>query len=71
MGENLDQRLTELEVRFSFIEQTLQALDSSVGAHERYFFEMRATLERLRVELMQLRTALSHDAHEEPPPPHY
>ncbi len=71
MATNLDKRLTELEVRFSFIEQTLQTLDASVTAHERYLAQIRGTLERLHLELTQIRTALSHDAQDEPPPPHY
>jgi uncharacterized coiled-coil protein SlyX len=32
---------------------------------------MRLALERLRVELSGVRTALQQDARDEPPPPHY
>jgi SlyX protein len=71
MSANLEQRLTELEVRCAFIEQTLQSLDSTVIAQDRVLADLRRENERLRVELAQLRSGVAADVHDEPPPPHY
>src|SRR5262249_27581614 len=71
MSESLEQRLTELEVRIAFIENAVQALDAAVAAQDRALVQFRRESELLRGELMQVRTALAHDAREEPPPPHY
>ena len=71
MSSPLEERLTELEVRLAFIDDTLGVLNDSVAAHERQLFEVRTLIERLRDELVATRSALAHDARDEPPPPHY
>jgi SlyX protein len=71
MTASLEQRLTELEVRIAFIENTVQALDAAVAAQDRAIAQFRLESELLRGELAQVRTALADDVHDEPPPPHY
>ncbi|HEY0232584.1 MAG TPA: SlyX family protein [Dokdonella sp.] len=67
----LEDRLTELEVRLAFVDDTLGALNDLVAAHDRQLLELRNAMARLRSDLVSVRGALSHDAHDEPPPPHY
>jgi SlyX protein len=71
MSATLDERLTELEVRLSFVDDTLASLNATVSKHDRALVDIRIAIERLRSELTGVRTALAHDARDEPPPPHY
>jgi SlyX protein len=71
MTASLEQRLTELETRFAFLEQTAQSLDATVAAQDRLLSRLRIEYDRLQGELSQLRVGLQEDAHNEPPPPHY
>ncbi|HVV95586.1 MAG TPA: SlyX family protein [Rhodanobacteraceae bacterium] len=71
MTATLDERLTELEVRLSFVDDTIASLNATVSEHDRVLADMRVAIERLRGELTGVRTALAHDARDEPPPPHY
>ena len=71
MSMSLEQRLTELEVRIAFIENTMQALDTAVAAQDRFVVQFQREFELLRGELAQVRVALSDDMRDEPPPPHY
>ncbi|MDR3385574.1 MAG: SlyX family protein [Rudaea sp.] len=71
MNMSLEQRLGELEVRIAFIENTLQVLDGAVAAQDRFIVQFRREFELLRGELAQVRVALSDEAGDEPPPPHY
>jgi SlyX protein len=71
MAAPLEDRLTELEVKLAFVDDTVTTLNATVSAHDRALAEMRDALERLRADLSGVRGALSHDVHDEPPPPHY
>ncbi len=71
MSATLEQRLTELETRFAFLEQTAQSLDATVAAQDRLLLQLRSAYDRLHSELSQLRVGLQDDARNEPPPPHY
>ena len=71
MSATAEQRLTELEVRCAFLEQTMQTLDAAVSAQDRALAELKRENERLRGELAQLRVGLPDDPRDEPPPPHY
>ena len=71
MAASLEERLTELETRFAFLEQTTQSLDSTVAAQDRLLSQLRQEHERLHSELAQLRVGLQDDVRDEPPPPHY
>ena len=68
---SLEERLTELEVRFAFLEDTVSSLNQTLSEHDRLLALMRGEFERMRLELGTVRVALSHDARDEPPPPHY
>ena len=67
----LEERLTELEVRLAFLDDVVASLNASVAAHDKLLHDFRREFERMRIELGSVRTALSHDAADEPPPPHY
>jgi SlyX protein len=71
MAEPLEDRLTELEVKLAFVDDTVATLNATVSDHDRALADIRIAIERLRAELTGVRTALSHDARDEPPPPHY
>lgn len=71
MNTSLEERLTELEVRFAFVEDTVTALNAAVTGHDRLLEKLRGEFDRMRDELGVMRTALSHDTRDEPPPPHY
>jgi len=66
----IEDRLTELEVRLSFLDGSVQALDATVIAQDRLLGNMARQLERLRGELAGMQPA-GQDARDEPPPPHY
>ncbi len=71
MTTTLEQRLTELETRFAFLEQTAHTLDSTVAAQDRLIHQLKRDYERLHIELSQIRVGLADDVRDEPPPPHY
>lgn len=71
MSGSFEDRITELEVRLAFVDDTVNLLNDTVAAHDRQLHEMLAAMELLRGELVAARTALAHDVHDEPPPPHY
>ena len=71
MSGSLEDRMTELEVRLAFVDDTVNSLNDTVAAHERQLREMLTAMELLRGELVAARTAFAHDVHDEPPPPHY
>jgi SlyX protein len=71
MSAPLEDRLTELEVKLAFVDDTMATLNATVSAHDRVLNNLRLAVEQLRTELTGVRTALSHDARDEPPPPHY
>ena len=71
IAATLEERLTELEVRFAFLEETVAVLNTTVAAHDRVIGDMRDEFRRLRNELGVVRSSLNHDPVSEPPPPHY
>ncbi len=71
IASSLEERLTELEVRFAFLEDTVAVLNRSVAEHERLLATLQVEFQRMRGELGAVRTALADDVGHEPPPPHY
>lgn len=71
MTASLEQRLTELEVRLTFLDDTVNALVATETEQARRILMLEQLLHDLRQELMALRVSQSHDPHSEPPPPHY
>ncbi len=67
----LEQRLTELEVRLSFVDETVQGLSAADAEQSMRLVKLEHLLQSLRTELASIRADDGHDAHSEPPPPHY
>lgn len=73
--EVLQDRLAELEVKLTFIDETVQGLATAdahqalrIAALEHALRELRG---ELRGELSSMRNTQVGDARSEPPPPHY
>ncbi len=63
----MDVRLTDLEVRYTYLERTVRDLDEVV-------IELRSQVDRLKRELLDLRGTVAGDPEGNPPnekPPHY
>ena len=71
MSAPLEDRLTELEVKLAFVDDTMATLNATVSEHDRMLGSLRLAVEQMRAELTGVRTALSHDSRDKPPPPHY
>ncbi|WP_243049072.1 SlyX family protein [Dyella sp. RRB7] len=69
--DSLQQRLTELEVRLTFIDDTVNALASADAEQSVRIAALERIIRDLRNELSTMRTSQGHDPHSEPPPPHY
>jgi SlyX protein len=68
---SLEQRLMELEVRLTFIDDAVQALVSADAEQSLRIAELERLIRDLRSELASVRGGHGHDPHSEPPPPHY
>ncbi|MEO7014183.1 MAG: SlyX family protein [Dokdonella sp.] len=68
---SLEERLTELEVRLAFIDDGVASLNAAVAMQDQMMLGMRRELDRLRGDLVGLRSTLGNDVNDEPPPPHY
>lgn len=69
--ETLLERLTELEVRLTFIDDTVSALATADAEQSVRIATLERIIQDLRSELSSLRVSSGHDPHSEPPPPHY
>lgn len=70
-SKQLTERLDELESRFAFQDELIGVLNPQVAHQEKRIASLEEELRSLRRELGMLRTALSHDATTEAPPPHF
>ncbi|MEO6925860.1 MAG: SlyX family protein [Rhodanobacter sp.] len=64
-------RLDEMEVRLTFIDDTVQALISADADQSQRIAALERTLRDLRGEMATMRVSQGDDPHDEPPPPHY
>jgi SlyX protein len=71
MSEPLEQRLTELEIKLTFVDDTVRALAQADADQSLRLAVLERTLRDVRRELASLRLAQADDPHGEPPPPHY
>lgn len=71
MSSPLEQRLDELEVKLTFIDDTVHALAAADADQSQRIAVLERLLRDLRGELSSFRTSQSDDSHDEPPPPHY
>lgn len=67
----LEQRLNELEVKLTFIDDTVLALASADADQSQRIAALERIVRDLRGELSTMRVAQADDPHSEPPPPHY
>ncbi len=68
---DLEKRLTELEVRLTFIDDSVHALATADADQSLRIAALERLVRDLRNELSTMRADSSHDPHDEPPPPHY
>jgi len=67
----MDERMTELESRFAFHEDTLERLNAVVVRQQRQMDVLQASVEELRRQLRSIQPSLIAHPAEETPPPHY
>jgi SlyX protein len=67
----LGQRLDEMEVKLTFIDDTVQALAGADAGLSQRIAALERALRELRGELSAMRVAQADDPRDEPPPPHY
>lgn len=70
MGD-VDERLTELEVRLAFVDDTVNGLSSADVEIARRLDLLERAVRDLRSDLVNMRAGLGSDPATEPPPPHY
>ena len=71
MPRQPDDRMDDMEVRLTFLDDAVSALGDNEVQQTRRLMQLEQALSELRKELAALRTNLSDDVHDEPPPPHY
>lgn len=69
--DTIEQRLAELEVRLTFIDDTVQALAGADAEQALRLVQLEQLVRDLRQELQSVRLGAAPDPHSEPPPPHY
>jgi len=67
----IEQRLADLEVRLTFIDDTVQALAGADAEQALRIVQLEQLVHHLRQELQSVRLGAASDPHSEPPPPHY
>lgn len=67
----MQDRLTELETRVAFQEQTIQELNDVVTRQQSEIDRLSRGYETLKLELLELAPSLLASRDQEPPPPHY
>jgi len=71
VDESLPQRLAELEVKLTFIDDAVNGLATADAELSMRLAALEELIRGLRSELSSLRLGQGHDPHSEPPPPHY
>lgn len=66
-----DERMNEVELKLTFLDDAVASLNDSEAQQSHRLLQLENALTDLRKELAALRTNLSDDIHDEPPPPHY
>ena len=64
------ERITELESRLEFSDETIAALNDALVAQQKKVFELDKTVQLLIAQMKERPGELEHPG-EEPPPPHY
>ncbi|MBN8714916.1 MAG: SlyX family protein [Xanthomonadales bacterium] len=71
MSDALELRLTELEIKLTFMDETVRALAEADADQSRRIVALESLLRAARNELAALRQSQADDPRLEPPPPHY
>ncbi len=66
-----DERMDELELKLTFLDDAVASLNDSEVQQSQRLSQLENALTELRRELIALRTSLADDVRNEPPPPHY
>jgi len=64
-------RLDDLECKFAFQQETLEALSVEVGKQWKNIDQLTKQLERIAEHMMSSDADTADGPHHEPPPPHY
>ncbi|WP_426699774.1 SlyX family protein [Rhodanobacter sp. Col0626] len=67
----LAQRLDEMEVKLTFIDEAVQGLTTADADQSQRIAALERALRDLRGEMASMRVGQADDPHNEPPPPHY
>nr|WP_221195586.1 SlyX family protein [Luteibacter sp. Sphag1AF] len=67
----MDNRVTELEVKLAFVEDTVNGLSSADADISQRLAALERAMRALHSDLTSLRAGIGGDPHAEPPPPHY
>jgi SlyX protein len=67
----MEERITELEVRFMHQEQTISDLNETVCRQELAIERLERELGRMREQFLTMSPSINRTADEEEPPPHY
>src|SRR6201991_5015729 len=68
---DLEDRVTELEVRLAFVDDTVNELSSADAEIARRLDLLERAVRDLRSDLVNMRAGIGSDPASEPPPPHY
>jgi len=66
-----DERMNELELKLTFLDDAVASLNDGEAQQTRRLLQLENALAELRRELASLRTSLADNVQDEPPPPHY
>lgn len=70
-GVDMEERITELELRFMHQEQTINELNETVCRQERAIVRLERELSRLGEQFLTMSPSINRTPAEEEPPPHY
>jgi len=67
----MEERITELELRFMHQEQTINELNETVCRQELAIARLERELGRMREQFQTMSPSINRTSDEEEPPPHY
>jgi SlyX protein len=71
MRDDMEERITELELRFMHQEQTISDLNETVCHQELAIERLEREMGRMREQFLTMSPSINRTADEEEPPPHY
>ncbi|PCK31595.1 SlyX family protein [Pseudoalteromonas piscicida] len=67
----IENRMTELEAKLAFQEDTIETLNDELKTHQQRLAKMQRQIELLAEKMKEGRDPGLMPQHQEPPPPHY